>query len=118
MKKNSLYAFGLLITFYAGAYDHKKDKELETHIKAIKHVTQLVQKISSNLIWNVSDATRSTTDFYSRAMVNALEQEIEALTNESQEHELTEEQRKILELLEQYLNQYQAYSAFFKESQE
>lgn len=117
MKKNSVLACMLCLSAHIAmdAYCTPHNQhEIEIHIKAIQEITQIIRKASQKAASDLfTNPTRhSNSQDISRAIIDVLEEEIEIMHAQAAIHELSEEQQKILQLLEQYLDQYQAYSSF------
>lgn len=100
-----------LYCFINSAPDHK---EMEVYFNAIKKVIAITQEaaqkaIAQSMSYPTRSATTPSQEKIAETIVQAIEVEIESIKENS---ELTAEQKEILKLLEQYLAQYQVYTAF------
>lgn len=113
MKKNIIFLLTLCITTQIAAQDAQE--ELQANINAIQQVTQIIQTAAQKAVLGHGYPLRSTnSQDITQAIVDAIEDELNTFTGQSEKQNLSAEQQKIVELLEQYLEHYQSYSSFLK----
>lgn len=119
MKKNVLLfcVFFSPLILNASAPDQisgpMQNTDLNRYFQNLQKVITITQEAAQKAIAQVlENPTRSTAthEMISTTICNAIEEEIQKIKDESDP--MTDEQKEILTLLEQYLAQYQAYSSF------